>query len=117
MQKKHHVGKEILAGAALAALVAGAAGAYFLYGAKDAAKNRKKVKAWSLKAKAEVLEKMEKLKDINEPIYHNIVEQVSNKYQALKHIDKKDVEAFAKELKSHWKSFAKEIKAFHAKKK
>ena len=38
-----------------------AAGTYFLYGSKDAKKNRKAVKSWALKAKAEVLEALEKV--------------------------------------------------------
>ena len=37
--------------------VAGLAGAYFLYG-KNGAKNRKTIKAWSLRAKADVIEKL-----------------------------------------------------------
>ena len=59
---------------------------------------------------------MEKLKDINEEIYHKVVNQVSKKYEALKSIDKKDVVEFARELQSHWKSISKEIAAFHKKK-
>lgn len=115
MEKKHNVGKDILIGVGIAAVVAAAAGTYFLYGSKNAVKNRKKVKGWMLKAKGEILEKLENLKEVNEEIYHKIVNEVSNKYQAVKSIDKKDVVEFAKELKSHWKSIEKEIKAFHKK--
>jgi hypothetical protein len=106
--------KSIIGGAAvgvgIAAAVAGVAGAYFLYGAKDAAKNRKKVKAWSLKAKGEVLGKLEKLSDVNEEIYHNIVDEVSEKYKKVKDVDQKDIEKFVKELKSHWKKIVKDVK-------
>jgi hypothetical protein len=94
----------------VAAAVAAIAGAYFLYGSKNAPKNRKKVKAWSLKAKGEVLEKLEKLSDVNEQIYHKIVDEVSEKYQKMKNIDQKDIAEFIKELKSHWKKIEKEIK-------
>jgi hypothetical protein len=107
---KKSIGKDIAIGAGIAAAVAAVAGAYFLYGAKDAAKNRKKVKAWSLKAKGEVLEKLEKLSDINEEIYHKIVDEVSAKYQKIKDIDQKDIENFVGELKSHWKKIEKEVK-------
>lgn len=113
MAKKNNLAKDVLIGAGLVAVVAAAAGAYFLYGSKNAKQNRKKVKAWTLKAKGEILEKLEKLKDINEGIYHKIVNEVSNKYQALKSIDKNDVMEFARELKSHWKSISKEIAAYH----
>jgi hypothetical protein len=50
----------------LGALAALSAGAYFLYGTKEGAKKRVKIKGWMLKAKGEVLEKMEALKDVNE---------------------------------------------------
>ena len=102
-------------GAGLAAMAAAAAGAYFLYGAPDSSKNRKKVKAWTLKAKGEVLERLEKMKDVNEQVYHKAIDEVSKKYEALKSIDKKDVQEFVKELKKHWKGISKEIKAFHKK--
>lgn len=116
-KKKSNLAKDMLIGTGLAAVVAAAAGVYFLYGSKGAAKNRKKVKGWMLKAKGEVLEKLENLKEVNEEIYHKVIKQVSDKYQAAKSIDKKDVQEFVRELKSHWKSIAKEIKAFHTKKK
>ncbi|MEI6057523.1 MAG: hypothetical protein WCQ60_00945 [bacterium] len=103
------LGKKVALGAGLAAIAAAAAGTYFLYGAKNAAKNRKQVKAWSLKAKGEVLEKLEKMSDVNEEIYHKVVAQVADKYTKLKNIDASDVADFADELKGHWKSIAKEI--------
>ena len=110
MAKKSSIGKEIAVGVGIAAAVATVAGAYFLYGSKDASKNRKKIKAWSLKAKGEILEKLEKLSDINEEIYHKIVDEVSEKYKKIKNIDLEDVEKFAGELKSHWKKIEKEVK-------
>src|SRR3989338_6365228 len=113
MQKKNNLAKEVLVGTGLVAVVAAAAGAYFLYGSKNAKQHRKQVKSWTLKAKGEVLEKLEKLKEVNEEIYHKVVNEVSKKYQAVKSIDKKDVEELVRELKSHWKSIAKEVAAFH----
>jgi hypothetical protein len=89
---------------ALGALaLAGIAGGYFLYG-KDGAKNRKKIKAWGLKAKAEVLEKIEKAKEMGEADYQALVDSVAEKYSKLKDMDPAEVAAFAKEMKSHWKS-------------
>jgi len=97
-------------GAGIAAAVAAVAGAYFLYGAKDAAKNRKKVKAWSLKAKGEVLGKLEKLSDVSEEVYNKIVDEVSEKYKKIKDIDQADIEKFVSELKGHWKKMEKDVK-------
>ena len=51
--------KNVGIGVGLTAAAVAAAGAYFLYGSKNAAQNRTKVKSWMLKAKAEVLEKLE----------------------------------------------------------
>ncbi|HEV7449483.1 MAG TPA: hypothetical protein VGP13_03015 [Candidatus Paceibacterota bacterium] len=63
-----------------AAAAAAAAGAYWLYGAKDAAKHRKLAKSWMLKARAEVLEGVEKLQDIDKEKYLAIVDDVMSRY-------------------------------------
>ncbi len=107
MENNNSISKSIAVGAGVA--VAVIAGAYFLYGSKNAAKNRKKVKAWSLKAKGEILEQIENLSEVNEEIYHKIVKEVSDKYQAVKNIDKNDIAEFVKDLESHWKNIAKEL--------
>lgn len=98
----------VMAGVGLVA-VASVASAYFLYGSKEAAKNRKKAKGWMLKAKGEVIEGIEKLKSIDETTYNNLVEKVSEKYKKIKSIDISDVEGLTKELKGHWKNLKKEI--------
>lgn len=100
----------------LAALAAVAAGGYFLYG-KDGAKNRKKVKGWMLKAKGEVLEKVEKLKEVSEPEYRKVVDAVTAKYAAVKSIDPAEVQQMAKELHGHWKNIKRSIAPAPAKKK
>ena len=104
-------GHAVAIGVGLAALAAAAAGTYFLYGSKNAGKNRKQVKAWTLKAKGEVLERLENLKSVDEEIYRKIVKEVAARYQALKNLDTKDVLAFAAELNSHWKEIAKKVEA------
>jgi gas vesicle protein len=115
--KKNSVAKDMAIGAGIATVAAAIAGTYFVYGSKNAAKNRKKVKSWTLKAKGEILEQLENLSEINEEIYHKIVKEVSDKYQALKNIDKQDVSEFIEELKSHWKNIEKEIKRHNKKNK
>ncbi len=97
-------------GLGLVALAAAtAAGAYFLYGSKNAVKNRKKVKGWTLKAKGEVLEKMENMKNIDETDYKRIVDTVATKYKKLKTVNTKEAEALGKELKAQWKEIHKEV--------
>ena len=93
-----------------AGIIAAMAGAYFMYGAKDAAKNRKKVKGWVLKAKGEVVEKLEKVQHATQEQYEATVDTVLNKYQAVKNIDIEEVDSLRKDLKRHWKGFQAELK-------
>lgn len=84
-----------------------AAGAYFLYGSKNAPKNRKKVKGWVLKAKGEVLEALEKAEEITEDEYNNIVETASDAYAGVKNASASEIKEFKKEMKDHWATLQK----------
>ncbi|MFT5280987.1 MAG: hypothetical protein ACI9AR_000434 [Flavobacteriaceae bacterium] len=103
--------KEVVKGIALGAgLVTLAAAGYFLLGPKGK-ENRKKVRGWTLKAKGEVLEKFEKLEEVSEDKYHEIVDGVIAKYKKAKHVAQDELGKFEKEIRSYWKSISKEIKA------
>ncbi len=93
----------------LGAMAVGALAGFFLYGSKEASKNRQKVKGWALKAKGEVLEKVERLKEASEPEFHAVVDSVLKKYEAVRSIDTKEVKALGRDLKKHWRAFSKEI--------
>ena len=80
-----------------AAAAAAAAGAYFLYG-KDGAKNRKAVKGWMLKARGEVMEKMEKLDKISETKYKEIVDSVVRGYKSARKASPAELAMVAAEL-------------------
>lgn len=108
-KKQGHTVSTTAVGAGLAAVAAAVAGTYFLYGSKNAPKHRKQVKAWSLKARGEILEQLEKLAKVDEATYHKVIKGVAGKYKTLKRLDAKDVVEFADELKGHWKDIAKEI--------
>ena len=99
-----------------AAVAAAAAGAYFLYGSKDAPKNRKKISGWMLKAKGEVLDKMEKLKEVNEDAYNKIVDEVTRRYEGIKNVDPVELSKMVTEMKGHWKSINRTFKSGGAKK-
>ena len=88
-----------------------AVGAYFLYGSKDAAKNRKKVKSWMLKAKAEVLEGLEKAQEMTKDEYEDLVNNISVAYAGLQDASKKDIKEFKDEMKAHWKTIEKFAKS------
>ena len=90
-----------------AATVAGAAATYFIY-EKSSPKTRRKIKGWTLKAKGEVLERLEDLKEVNEKVYNEVIDKVGKQYKAVKKIDARDVDKLTSELKKHWKSIQKE---------
>lgn len=90
-----------------AGIATAAAAGYLLFGPKGK-QNRTRIKAWTVKAKGEILEKMEKLEDITEGKYEAIVAAVADKYTKVKDISKEDVEMFAAEAKKHWKKIEKD---------
>ena len=93
-----------VAGAALgvAALAAGAAGAFWLYGAKHSSKHRKIAKSYLLKARAEALEAVEKAKSIDKASYQAIVDKVVAKYSALSGVTAEETAQLTKDLKGAW---------------
>jgi uncharacterized protein YoxC len=105
MAKKH---KGLGIGFGLAAIAAATAGAYFFY-SKNAAKNRKQLKAWMVKAKAEVMERLEKTSDLSQKTYEKVVDEVMKKYRGLKKTAPKEVAELSAELKRHWSSIRKEL--------
>lgn len=111
--KKDGGGKAVMAG--IVGLTAAAIGAYYLYGHKDAEKNRAKVKGWMLKAKGEVLDELEKVQDVTESVYMAAVDAVAKRYNELKNIDADDLEAFIKEMKDHWHGIKKTMSSKPAK--
>ncbi len=108
-----NAGKVIAIGAGMVAL---AAAGYFFLG-PNGKKNQKAARGWMIKMKGEVVEKIEKVKDVTEDTYHNIVDTVAKSYVASG--GKDEVAKLAKELKSHWKSISSngKIKAKKAVKK
>ena len=94
--------------ATLGLVAAAAAGAYLLYG-KHAKKNRKLVKSWAIKARAEVLEKIEALKQIDKASYQKAIDDVTTRYRTIKNVSSKELAELARELKSHWNDISKEM--------
>lgn len=101
------VSKKASIGFGLTAAAATVAGAYFLYGSKKASQNRKKVKSWALKAKAEVLEGLEKAEQLSEDEYKALVETATSVYGTVKDVTKGEVVDFKKEMLTHWKDLQK----------
>ena len=116
MEKKTNNGQngastqqKVAVGLGIAALAAAAAGAVFLYGTDAGKKKRKQIRGWMLKAKGEVLEKMESMKEWSEEGYNAIVDNVAKKYQNIKNVDPIEIAALVRDLKGHYKSIRKQV--------
>lgn len=109
MQKK--TSKSNVAGiAALGASLAGlAATAYFFFG-PNGKKHQKNAKAWAIKMKGDVIEKLESAKEVTEPIYNNIIDTVANKYTKGTKATQEEINELAKDLKKHWKTIGDAVK-------
>ena len=84
-----------------ATVAAAAVGAYWLYGAKHATKHRKLAASWMLKARAEVMDAVEKIGDIDKVAYLQIVDDVIKKY-AQSNQGSAAVAVVTKEIKAAW---------------
>lgn len=94
-------------GIGLTAAALAAAGAYFLVGSKNAAQNRKKVKGWTLKAKGEVLEALEKAQEITAEEYSELVNTATKAYGTVKQASKGEIKDFKNEMLEHWNKLQK----------
>lgn len=90
-------------GAALtAAAAATAAGAYWLYGSQNAEKHRKMAKSWMLKARAEVMDAVSALQDIDKKAYMDVVETVLQKYRGVAGVTTGEIAHMLKDFKGSW---------------
>lgn len=101
-----NIGKAVAVTAGIAAL---SAAAYVLFG-PDGKKNRKMIRSWAVKMKGEVIEKLENAKEVTEPVYHDIINKVSEKYGKLKNVDQAELMAAAEDLRKQWKHMMRDMK-------
>ncbi len=88
-----------------AGVAAATVAAYLLFG-PNGKKNRKIVKGWMVKMKGEIIEKIENVKDITEPVYKSIVDKVASKYAGLKNIDQEEFTKVVSEIQKGWKNLS-----------
>jgi hypothetical protein len=108
---------KVMMGAGIAALAAATAGAIFLYGTDAGKKKRKQIKSWSLKMQADVIDKMESMKEWSEEAYNAVVDQVADKYKTLKNVDAEEVAILVADLRKHWKSIKRQVEGGGKKKR
>jgi hypothetical protein len=107
MAKANNGNNKIGTGLGIAAAVAAAAaGAYYFYGSNDATKHRKQLKGWMVKAKGDVMEKLEGMKEVTKDTYEKAVNDVMKKYEKVKNASPEELTALAKQLHGHWKSIS-----------
>jgi len=97
------VAKLTVLGASLAGV---AATAYFFLGPKGKS-NQRHAKAWAIKMKGDVVGKLEKAKEITEPVYHEIINSVAKEYAKNKGVSRNEVNLLAKDLRKHWVTISK----------
>jgi uncharacterized membrane-anchored protein YhcB (DUF1043 family) len=88
--------------------VATAVGGYFLFGSKNAKKNRQKVQDGVEDAKADMMARLKKIKRLSRDKYCEIVDEVSDKYAEIKEIGKEKADELRQELKSKWEEIEEE---------
>ena len=103
----------IALGAGLAGL---AATAYFFLGPKGK-QHQKHTKAWAIKMKGDVIEKLETAREISEPVYHQIIDAVAAKYEKGMKASHAEVSELASDLKKHWKTISHTARAAKSAKK
>jgi len=95
--------KAVEMGAGVAAGIAGAlAGAYLLY-ARTNPRQKKRAKAWAMKARKAAGMEAKKLSSIGEHEYHRIVEKAMKHYGAMEHVGGAEIASAIRDAKSEWK--------------
>ncbi len=94
-------------GASLAGL---AATVYFFLGPKGE-KHQKHAKAWAIKMKGDVVEKLETIRDVSEPVYREIIDSVAADYKKGMKAGREEISALAQDLKKHWKTISNSARA------
>ncbi len=108
MENKKQAGAKGAGFVFAAAAVAAVAGAYFVFG-KPNSKTKREVKSWALKAKADVLAKLEGMKEVSKEKYEEVVDAVETKYAQLKNVDTNELHAMVSDMKRHWSAIQKSI--------
>ncbi len=91
---------------AIGGALALAATSYYLFG-PEGKRHRKQAKGWMIKAKGEIIEKLEEAKEMSEPIYHSIVDSVIANYTNRNSLTKEELMEFADRIKGQWKQISK----------
>ena len=84
-----------------AQVLAAWAALYALFNGKE---NAPKAKAWAIHMEQEIVEKIDAVKDMTEPVLAGIIDEVKKKYEQMKDIDADDLKKTVDALRDHWAS-------------
>jgi hypothetical protein len=93
----------IIAGAGIGAL---AIAAYFFTGAKGK-RNQRKFKGWMIRMKGEVIDRLEDIQDVTEPVYNEVVDTVAQAQLVSERIPREEIMQLAEELKRDWRTITR----------
>lgn len=105
MKKQTSSGPSILAIGA--GIVAAGAASYYLFG-PEGKHHRHALKGWMIRMKGEIVDKLEDMKEVTEPMYHQIVDSVVEAYRNNNKVAAGDLDAYAQKLKGQWKRITSE---------
>ena len=69
--------------------------------------NAPKAKEWAIKLEQEIVEKIDTVKDMTEPVLANIIDEAKEKYEDMKDINKDELSKTIDMLRDHWNSVFK----------
>jgi len=98
-------GKKLVIGAGMAAL---GAATYYFFG-PEGQKHRKDFKSWTIKMKADIIEKIDEAGEVTESLYHKIIDEVAEMYVKAGKAGKEEISVYAETLKKQWDRIVEEI--------
>ncbi len=101
-KKMRKLAVEVGAGVVTAAALAGAA-AYLLSNTKMAKKGKAKARAWTLKAKREIVRNVRAARRMSQADYARLVDRAVKRASALEHANAAEIMQAAREMKGEWK--------------
>ena len=105
---QHNSGAGMFALGAAAAVLATAS--YYFFGPKGD-DHRDELRSWMYKFKKDVIEKMDKVGELTESAYHDIVDSVVSVYEKSTKVSKSELVRFAEKLKDQWYDIVDSVEA------
>lgn len=118
--KKNTGKKQVASGASMeggakglvaAGAVAAAVGGAYLFLQSMTKKTDRKPQSWILRAKADVMEEVQKVPHISQKAYRGIIDSVLKHYGKMKDVSRSELSALKKDLEKNWKDTVEALKS------